>query len=79
MPTHNKKQYSCSYCGETIGYDEVTKGLNSIWFCEKCGKVFCRHCFIEKLGKEKWQNMSMGFDLIVCPDCHDSYYGKEDK
>lgn len=69
MYNMEKGTYTCDVCGYEGEWDATDEVHGDLWGCEKCGKVFCSKCFVERFGRKAYMNMMQGSDLIYCPDC----------
>lgn len=54
----------CPYCGMIADYDKST-----IYYCELCGKFFCKECFEKLVGKEEWIENFGESQILLCPQC----------
>ena len=63
---------TCEFCGIKIDWEGRDDQNGNIFYCEKCNKMFCEKCFVDKHGNEKWQD-NFESDKLVCPEC----YGKQ--
>jgi hypothetical protein len=79
----------CDVCGTRIGWESGDDVNGDIWSCEKCGKLFCEKCFIDRHGAEDARRMlcndcSDPFpdgpnlrETILCPNCFAEAFGRE--
>lgn len=60
---------TCEFCGVKIDWEGRDDQCDTIFYCEKCGKMFCEKCFIDKHGYDKWLD-NFEADKLVCPECY---------
>ena len=64
------EMYSCAICGFESKWEDEDPIHGEIWVCEKCGKVFCKKCFVDKYGKGKYMEMMQNYEIVYCPECY---------
>lgn len=63
--------YSCDLCGFEMEWESHDDRHGEVWSCERCGKIFCSKCFIDRYGIDDYRNMMQSGGYILCPDCEE--------
>lgn len=72
---------SCHYCGLKMEYTLRNPLWGHLWMCDKCGRMFCDACFIERQGVKNCIEMhAKAFKGIhLCPTCYGKRSAENDK
>lgn len=70
MYSMGKDTYACDTCGLEQKWDAYDERRGTMWECEHCGTHFCTECFVEKLGRECFDEMMKESNLVLCAECY---------
>ena len=70
MYSMEKDAYTCDACGLELKWDASDDRRGTMWECERCGAHFGTGCFVEKLGRERFDKMMKESDLVLCTECY---------
>ena len=42
-----------------------------LWSCELCGATLCTKCYVERHGRQNYDEMMWSGGYILCPNCED--------
>lgn len=63
--------YSCDICGFEMGWEDHDDEHGELWSCELCGATFCTKCYVERHGRQNYNEMMQSGGYILCPNCED--------
>lgn len=69
MYSMGRDSYACDLCGVELPWDGSDECQGDMWECEVCGTHFCTKCFVDRLGRKRFDNMLRGGDKVLCPEC----------
>lgn len=64
-----KGVYICDCCGVEMAWDAKDEHRGDMWECERCGMNFCTKCFVDRLGRDRFDTMVRGGDKVLCHKC----------
>lgn len=65
----NRGTYICDCCGVEMTWDGTDDHREDMWECEICGMNFCTKCFVDRLGRKRFDDMLRGSDKVLCHEC----------
>lgn len=65
-----RNTHICDLCGCELDWDGGDYIHGTMWGCERCGIDFCSKCFIDRRGREAFEDMLQNGDKVLCPDCY---------
>ena len=75
MYSMKRDTYTCDLCDFEMKWGDHDEHHGDMWGCERCEADFCSKCFIDRRGRDAFEDMLQNGDEVLCPDC----YGKEEK
>lgn len=77
MYSMKRDTYTCDLCGCELDWGGCDDVHGTMWGCERCEIDFCSKCFIDRHGREIFEDMLQNGDKVLCPNCYGEEKGRK--